>query len=323
MARRIRLREVIGGLVAGFTILLGTQLSFRICQHHLLLLPQLTQSRSAVLANRGSASPSVEEYYNGLESRLGYWLLLGNARHCGYWEAGTLWPFPIGRAQRAMEEKAYTRLALTNGSKVLDAGAGSGLVASYMAHKGLLVEGVDLTQRHVREAQRIIRDRGLEGRVTVRLGDYHELPGSEYRAGSYDGVYTMETFVHADDPRKVLGNFHRLLRPGGVLVLHEADFRWDSEVLNDVLRLSHCQNTLKEGTYEQLLQEAGFGEITLEDYSDNVLPLWRLFGVIGAIPYDLMRLFGLQKRFTNVMAGVEAYRHWDQGRYISVRAVKL
>ena len=112
------------------------------------------------------------------------------------------------------------------------------------------------------------------------------------------------------------------LRFVGVLVLHEADFHWDSEVLQDVLRLSHCQNVLKEGSYEQILQAAGFEDISLEDYSDNVLPLWRLFGVIGAIPYDLMRIFGLQKRFTNVMAGVETYRHWDQGRYISVRAVK-
>lgn len=108
----------------------------------------------------------------------------------------------------------------------------------------------------------------------------------------------------------------------GVLVLHEADFYWDSEVLQDVLRLSHCQNTLKEGSYERLLQEAGFQGINLNDYSDNVLPLWRLFGIIGAIPYELLRLFELQKRFTNIMAGVEAYRHWGQGRYISVRAVK-
>lgn len=175
----------------------------------------------------------MEEYYDSLESRLGYWLLLGNvrqlvsigrlstdschsqARHCGYWQPGTLWPFPIGPAQRVMEEKLYTRLGLSNGSKVLDAGAGSGIVASYMTQKGLTVEGVDLTRRHVQQAQRVIRDRGLEKNVTVRFGDYHILPSSEYPDGSFDGIYTMETFVHADDPIKVLQNFYRLIRPGG------------------------------------------------------------------------------------------------------------
>ncbi|KAK3066072.1 hypothetical protein LTR53_017718 [Teratosphaeriaceae sp. CCFEE 6253] len=298
MARGLRRRELLAIVVAGCTILL------------------------AAIANRGTVAPSVEEYYTSRESRLGYWLLLGNARHCGFWEAGIVWPFPLGRAQRAMEEKLWQRLRLDNGSRVLDAGAGSGVVASYMAQKGLLVEGVDLTPMHVADAQRVIRARGLEQQVSVRLGDYHDLPDADFHDASFDGIYTMETFVHADDPRKVLLNFYRLLRPGGVLVLHEADFHWDSEVLQEVLRLSHCQNTLKEGTYEDLLQDAGFKDIELEDYTDNVLPLWRLFGVIGAIPYDLMSLFGLQKRFTNVMAGVEAYRHWDQGRYISVRAVK-
>ncbi|KAK0815875.1 hypothetical protein LTS16_010479 [Friedmanniomyces endolithicus] len=194
-----------------------------------------------------------------------------------------------------MEAKLHARLALPNGSRVFDAGAGSGLVASYMARQGLVVEGVDLTPRHVREAQQLIRRRGLEEQVAVRLGDYHDLPSTQYRNGSFDGV----------------------------LVLHEADLHQSSEALSTVLQLSHCPNTLPQGSYEQLLHETGFGEISLEDYSDNVLPLWRLFGVLGAVPYAVLRLAGAETRFVNVMAGVETYRHWDQGRYISVRAVKL
>ncbi|KAK6438381.1 hypothetical protein LTR95_005419 [Oleoguttula sp. CCFEE 5521] len=274
---------------------------------------------TALVTNDGAATPSVEQYYSSVESRLGYWLLLGNARHCGYWPAGILWPFPISRALRAMEEKLYQRLDLPAGAKVLDAGAGSGVVASYMAKRGLVVQGIDLTPMHVQDAQRVIKARGLSSdQITVRQGDYHDV--SDVDSASLDGVYTMETFVHADDPLKVLKNFRRILRSGGVLVLHEADFHWDSEVLQEVLRLSHCQNTLKVGTYESLLEEAGFTNITVDDYTDNVLPLWRLFGILGSVPYDLMRLIGQEKRFTNVMAGVEAYRHWGQGRYISVRA---
>lgn len=276
---------------------------------------------AAALANKGAARPSVEEYYSSLESRLGYFLILGNARHCGLWKAGTLWPFPISKAQRAMEEKLYQRLNLSKGSKVLDAGAGSGVVASYMAEKhGLHVTGIDVTPVHVQDAQKVIKSRSLQEQVTVQMGDYHDL--STFGDTSFDGIYTMETFVHADDPIKVLSNFHRLLKPNGVLVLHEADFHWDSELLQEVLRLSHCENTLKDGSYEEMLVKTGFKDITVEDLTDNVLPLWRLFGIIGAVPYDVLKLFGLHTRFTNVMAGVEAYRHWGQGRYISVRAVK-
>lgn len=36
-----------------------------------------------------------------------------------------------------------------------------------------------------------------------------------------DGVYTMETLVHATDLDKVLRGFFRILKPGGRLVEHE------------------------------------------------------------------------------------------------------
>lgn len=220
-----------------------------------------------------------------------------------------------------MEEKLYQRLNLSEGSKVFDAGAGSGVVASYMAEKhGLHVTGIDVTKVHVKDAQKVIQSRGLQEQVSVQMGDYHDL--SSFDDATFDGVYTMETFVHADDPIKVLSNFARVLKPDGVLVMHEAEFQWDSELLQEVLRLSHCENTLKEGSYEEMLAQTGFKDVSVEDLSDNVLPLWRFFGWLGAVPYDILRLFGLHTRFTNMMAGVEAYRHWGQGRYISVRAVK-
>ena len=151
-------------------------------------------------------------------------------------------------------------------------------------------------------------------------GDYHDL--ADFDDSSFDGIYTMETFVHADDPQRVLQNFKRLLKPGGVLVLHEADFHSDFPTLQEVLRLSHCQNTLEKGAYEKMLEQVGFKDITVEELTDNVLPLWRLFGILGAVPHDILRLFGLQNHFTNMMAGVEAYRHWGEGRYISVKAIK-
>jgi sterol 24-C-methyltransferase len=97
--------------------------------------------------------------------------MLGNARRCGYWEKGTLWPLPIGPALRRMERKLYDRLGLQEGARVLDAGAGSGFVASYMAEHGLRVHGVDLTPLHVDQAKRTIHSRGLDDGVHVELGD--------------------------------------------------------------------------------------------------------------------------------------------------------
>ncbi|KIW73666.1 hypothetical protein PV04_01764 [Phialophora macrospora] len=274
----------------------------------------------AAIANNGTQNPSVQEYYTSLESRLGYWLLLGNTRHCGLYPKGQFWPFPIGKAQRAMEDYLFTRLDLKPGSRILDAGAGSGYVAIRLAEKGLNVEAVDITPLHVEDARRNVKARGLQDKISVRLGDYHNL--TDFNDGSFDGIYTMETFVHADDPLRVLQNFYRLLRPGGVLVQNEADFNRNSELLQDVLRLSHCQNTLQEGVLTGMLEQVGFQNVHLDDLTDEVLPLWRLFGVIGYVPYQILRVFGLHTRFTNIMAGVESYLHWGEGRYVSVKAIK-
>ncbi|KAJ9605450.1 hypothetical protein H2200_010107 [Cladophialophora chaetospira] len=275
---------------------------------------------AAVIANDGAQNPSVQEYYTSWESRIGYWLLLGNTRHCGLYLKGTLWPFPVSKAQRAMEDQLFNQLGLEPGSLVLDAGAGSGYVAMHLAEKGLKVHAIDITPLHVGDARRNIKARGLEDHVAVDLADYHDL--SNFTDGSFDGIYTMETFVHADNPANVLRNFYRLLRPGGVLLHNEADFNRNSALLQDVLRLSHCQNTLEEGALSQMLQEVGFVNVQVEDLTEEVLPLWRLFGAIGYVPYRILHLFGLHTRFTNLMAGVESYLHWGEGRYISVRSVK-
>jgi hypothetical protein len=71
-----------------------------------------------------------------------------------------------------------------------------------------------------------------------------------------------------------------------------------------------------------MLEQVGFQNVHLDDLTDEVLPLWRLFGVIGYVPYQILRVFGLHTRFTNIMAGVESYLHWGEGRYISVKAIK-
>lgn len=70
-----------------------------------------------------------------------------------------------------MEDYLFTRLDLKPGSRILDAGAGSGHVAMRMAEKGLTVEAVDLTPLHVEDARRNVKARGLQEQISIRLGD--------------------------------------------------------------------------------------------------------------------------------------------------------
>jgi sterol 24-C-methyltransferase len=99
----------------------------------------------------------------------------------------------------------------------------------YMARKGLRVQAIDITLIHVKDARKNVKQNRLEDKISVAFDEYHNL--TSFADSSFDGIYTIETFVHADDPVKVLNNLYRLLKLKGVLVMHEADFNRDLSTL--------------------------------------------------------------------------------------------
>lgn len=158
--------------------------------------------------------------------------------------------------------------------------------------------------------------------------DYHHL---SFGDSSFDGVYTIETFVHATDPRQVLEGFFRVLKPGGSLSLYEYDHT-DPSTAPRHLRISMGQvnkyaampTNVHEGVLLQMLEEAGFQDILIEDLSANIKPMLRLFFVLAIVPYLFIKLFGLEPWFVNTVAGVGAYLGNRRGlwRYIAVTARK-
>ncbi|KAL8817741.1 MAG: hypothetical protein Q9223_003480, partial [Gallowayella weberi] len=226
---------------------------------------------------------SVENYFATWESRAGYKLVLGGTRHHGYYKAGTRMPFPINPALRRMEDHLYNTLSLPGGSQVLDAGCGVGHVAMYFARKGLRIQGIDLVENHITWAQRDIKAQGLEDQVSVRVGDYHNL--DHISSNSLDGVFTMETFVHANDGHKVLSEFYRVLKPGGTLALYEYWHISDDEIPADLPKhiLASAKRVnkygamptgelLTKGVLCQWLKGQGFTGVEETNLSENIAP---------------------------------------------------
>ncbi|MCJ1361695.1 hypothetical protein MMC16_000795 [Acarospora aff. strigata] len=276
-------------------------------------------------------NPELQSYYASVESRIGYLLFLGGTRHFGYYPKDTSWPFPINGALRAMEERLFNQLDLPPSAEVLDAGCGVGHVAIYMAQKGLHVYGIDIIDRHVQKARRNIRAAGLEQAITARKMDYHHLDALP--AASFDGVYTVETFVHATDPEGVLAEFLRVLRPGGSIVLYEYDHCDMGTAPKELAASMECVNKyaamptnrrFDRGVLQRMLEVAGFQDVVVTDLTENIRPMLLLFFVVAYIPYLIIRFFGLEPWFVNTVAGVNAYRGakakvW---RYVAVSARK-
>ncbi|KAK8169730.1 S-adenosyl-L-methionine-dependent methyltransferase [Phyllosticta citrichinensis] len=278
-----------------------------------------------------NSNPKLQSYYHSLESRIGYRLLLGGTRHFGYYEHDTYWPFPLSKSLRAMEDKMAASLDLPSGARVLDAGCGVGHVAIRLAKEhGYRVQGIDIVGHHLVKSNRNIARSGLpEGQVTVRKMDYHHLKSLEDKP--FDGIYTMETFVHATDPKAVLSGFHRLLRADGRLSLFEYDHELvDSSPeamaasmrkINDFAAMP--TNALSHpGVFKEMLEEVGFTDIVVRDYSENIRPMTRLFYVLAYVPFLIITLLGLEKYFINTVAGVESYRGHGRWRYVAISARK-
>ncbi|KAJ5773633.1 hypothetical protein N7457_008529 [Penicillium paradoxum] len=285
-------------------------------------------SESKPLINQ---NPVLQSYYASLESRIGYRFLLGGTRHFGYYDTDTLWqrwwPFPITKALRRMEDYMFETLNLPTGATVLDAGCGYGLVAIHMANRGLNVRGIDIVDRHIARARRNIRAAGLDKAIMIQKADYHRL--EEFETDSLDGIYTMETLVHATDVKSVLEGFHRVLKPGGSLVLFEyAHFTSnDSESTKlfdqvNVYAAMPANAKFEANTLRSLVEEIGFEDVQTRNLSEHVKPMLRLFYAFAYFPYLFVRLFGLEKYFINIVAAIVAYRYYDQHQYVAIRATK-
>jgi ubiquinone/menaquinone biosynthesis C-methylase UbiE len=273
-------------------------------------------------------NPVLQSYYASLESRIGYRLLLGGTRHFGYYEPGTWWPFPVEQALRRMEDKLFDFLNLPAGATVLDAGCGYGHVAIHLASRNLNIRAIDVVDRHVARAQINVRSAGLEKAITVQRGDYHHL--ENIPTESLDGVYTMETLVHATDAKAVLAGFLRVLKPGGSLVLFEyahitpQDAPETTKLFGQVNQYAAmpANAEFEPDTLASFVEEVGFADIKQSDFTENVKPMLRLFFVIAYIPYLIIKLFGLEQYFVNAVAAIVGYRYYDMHRYVTIRATK-
>jgi sterol 24-C-methyltransferase len=271
---------------------------------------------------------AVARYYGTPESRLGYRFVLHGTKHFGYYPAGAR-HLSMAAAQHLMEDKLGEALGLPANSLVLDAGCGEGKVAARLAGRfGLRVEGVDILDFNISSAIRNAERRGLDNRLNFRVNDYSHLDFSD---GTFAGVYTVETLVHAADHMQALREFRRVLKSGGVLVLLEYSVPADADLTpaeRDTLTVvnegsaMHSASKFVHDTFPDMLREAGFEGVTVEDITERVVPMAKRLAQLCYVPYQLGRLLGGRRVFINATAGVELYRIRKSLRYNIVTATK-
>jgi ubiquinone/menaquinone biosynthesis C-methylase UbiE len=107
-------------------------------------------------------------------------------------------------------------LALPVGAKILDVPCGQGRHAHLLAEAGYKVQGLDYS----RDLLGVARKRGSGPNLRYKQGDMRSLPGDWTRR--FDAVLNLFTsfgfFAHPADDARVVKEFARVLKPGGLLI---------------------------------------------------------------------------------------------------------
>lgn len=137
------------------------------------------------------------DYYHGLADR---------------WYTADDDPIALLRAEARLRNPWISGKIL-KASKILDVGCGAGFLSNYLASEGHDVTGIDLSE----ESLNVARLRDKTKTATYLKADAYKLP---FEDGSFDVITSTDFLEHVSEPKRVLDEVSRCLKPGGLFFFH-------------------------------------------------------------------------------------------------------
>jgi ubiquinone/menaquinone biosynthesis C-methylase UbiE len=181
---------------------------------------------------------------------------------------------------------SYDLLEVSEGQHLLDVGCGLGddvrSLALLVGASGHVV-GLDNSERLLEAARSRSASAMYPG--TFVLGDMHHMP---FENATFDGCRAERVLIHSTDPRQVLAEMRRVVRPGGRIVVTEPDldtlvFHAASQAVVRKVTQWHSDG-VRNGTIGRWLPEM-FRQCGLEDI--RVVPTVALSSQLAGYPQTL------------------------------------
>lgn len=188
------------------------------------------------------------------------------------------------------------RLELKPSSSILEIACGSGGPALFMAQKtGCSILGIDNNEKGIAAANKMSFERGLASKVRFQYADAGtRLP---FENSSFDSVICIDAVNHLPNRSQVLGEWHRVLKPGGRILFTDPIIVTGILTSEEITIRSSIGYFLfvPAGENERIITETGFELLYSQDVTDNeVMVSKRWYDARAKQKDDLIKMEGAE-----------------------------
>jgi tocopherol O-methyltransferase len=207
----------------------------------------------------------------------------GEHMHHGYYGADGKTKKERRQAQIDLIEELLKWSQVDSASNILDVGCGIGGSTLYLANKYQAnATGITLSPVQAERAKERARGLGLGERVNFQVANALEMPFAD---NSFDLVWSLESGEHMPDKVKFLQECHRVLKPGGKLIMVTWCHRptdnsplteEEQKQLQEIYRVYCLPYVISLPEYQAIASQLPLSNLRTADWSQAVAPFWNV-----------------------------------------------